>query len=554
MVPAVAGAGRQQEQGAMSGKLIVFGDSARHRVCAGLNQLADAVRVTLGPRGRTVMLGRPFGAPTVINSGVAVAREIELEDPIENLGARMLREVAARTSEQAGDGTTTATVLAQAMVNEGYKFVAAGHDPMGIKRGVDRAVEKVVEALKADSRPCRSKQEIAQVGTISANGESAIGDLIAEAMDKVGNTGVIKAEDARGMTSELEIVEGLQFDRGYLSPYFINDAEKQRVVLEDAFVLIHDKAISAIRDLLPLLEEVIKANKPLLVIAEDVTGEALATLVVNAVRGVLKVSAAKAPGFGERRSALLQDIAIVTGGRVISEETGLSLEKATIEQLGRTRRVESDKDNTTLIGSAGEAAQIQARIVALRAEREKAGSDYDREKLDERIAKLSGGVALIRVGASTELVMKEEKSRVEDALHATRAAVAEGIGPGGGVALLRAGSVLDGLASENLAEQCGIDTVRRALEEPLRQIVRNSGAEPAPILEKVKRLSGSMGYNMATETFGDMFEMGVIDPTKVTRLGLQHAASVAGLILTTDCVIAEMPAAPVGGGASEFEQ
>jgi len=538
----------------MSGKLIVFSDDARQRVCAGLNKLADAVKVTLGPRGRTVVLGRAFGAPTVINSGVAVAREVELEDPVENLGARMLREVAARTSELAGDGTTTATVLAQAMVNEGLKFVAAGHDPMGIKRGIDLAVERIVERLKAQSRPCGTSQEIAQVGTISANGEAAIGTLIAEAMGKVGNSGVIKAEDARGMTSELEVVEGLQFDRGYLSPYFINDAEKQRVVLEDAFVLIHDKAISMVRDLLPLLEEVIKANKPLLVIAEDVTGEALATLVVNAVRGVLKVSAAKAPGFGERRAALLQDIAIVTGGRVISADAGLSLEKTTLEQLGRARRIESDKDNTTLIGATGEPAQIQARVAALRTERDKATSDYDREKLDERIAKLSGGVALIRVGASTELEMKEKKSRVEDALHATRAAVAEGIGAGGGIALLRAGAVLDECRAESLAEQCGIDTVRRALEAPLRQIIRNAGAEPAPILEQVRSGEVSWGYNLATEQYGDMFAMGVIDPTKVTRLGLQHAASVASLILTTDCVIADRPAAPEAGAMPDMGQ
>jgi chaperonin GroEL len=538
----------------MSDKLIVFGDDARQRVCAGLNKLADAVKVTLGPRGRTVVLGRQFGAPIVINSGVAVAREVELEDPVENLGARMLREVAARTSELAGDGTTTATVLAQAMVNEGLKFVAAGHDPMDLKRGIDLAVERIVERLKSQSRPCATTQEIAQVGTISANGEAAIGNLIAEAMGKVGNSGVIKSEDARGMASELEVVEGLQFDRGYLSPYFINDAEKQRVVLDDAFVLIHDKAISSVRDLLPLLEEVIKANKPLLVIAEDVTGEALATLVVNAVRGVLKVSAAKAPGFGERRAALLQDIATVTGGRVIAEEMGLSLEKATLEQLGRARRIESDKDNTTLIGATGEPAQIQARIAALRAERDKATSDYDREKLDERIAKLSGGVALIRVGASTELEMKEKKSRVEDALHATRAAVAEGIGPGGGIALLRAGTALDGLAAENLAQQCGIDTVRRALEAPLRQIIRNAGSEPAPVLEKVRSGEVSWGYNLTSEQYGDMFAMGVIDPTKVTRLGLQHAASVASLILTTDCVIADRPTPPGGGGMPDMAE
>ncbi len=466
----------------MSGKLIVFGDDARARVCAGLNKLADAVKVTLGPRGRTVVLGRPFGAPTVINSGVAVAREVELDDPIENLGARMLREVASRTSELAGNGTTTATVLAQAMVNEGLKFVAAGHDPMDIKLGIDRAVEKIVERLKQASRPCATPQEIAQVGTISANGEAAIGNLIAEAMGKVGNSGVIKAEDARGMASELEVVEGLQFDRGFLSPYFINDAERQRVVLDDAFVLVHDKTISTVRDLLPLLEAVIKADRPLLVIAEDVTGEALATLVVNAVRGVLKVSAAKAPGFGERRATLLQDIAIVTGGKVIAEEAGLSLQKVTLGELGRARRIESDKDNTTLIGAGGD----PAAIAALKAERDKASSEYDRDKLDERIAKLSGGVALIRVGASTELEMKEKKSRVVDALHATRAAVAEGIGPGGGIALLRAGAALDGLAGENLAQQRGIDTVRRALEAPLKQIVRNAGAEAAPILERVR--------------------------------------------------------------------
>jgi chaperonin GroEL len=537
----------------MAGKLIVFGDDARSRICAGLNKLADAVKVTLGPRGRTVVLGRPFGAPTVINSGVAVAREIELDDPVENLGARMLREVAARTSELAGDGTTTATVLAQAMVNEGLKFVAAGHDPMDLKRGIDLAVERLVERLKTQSRPCTTPQEIAQVGTISANGEAAIGSLIAEAMGKVGNSGVIKAEDARGLASELEVVEGLQFDRGYLSPYFINDAEKQRVVLDDAFVLVHDKTITAVRDLLPLLEAVIKANRPLLVIAEDVTGEALATLVVNAVRGVLKVSAAKAPGFGERRAALLQDIAIVTGGRVISEGMGLTLEKATLELLGRARRIESDKDSTTLIGASGDPAAIAARIAALKAERERSTSVYDRDKLDERIAKLSGGVALIRVGASTELEMKERKSRVEDALHATRAAVAEGIGPGGGIALLRASAALDDLSGDNLAQQCGIDTVRRALESPLKQIVRNAGVEAAPILERVRGGEAGWGYNLASEQYGDLFAMGVIDPTKVTRLGLQHAASVAGLILTTDCVIAERPA-PEAGPAAGYDE
>ncbi len=535
----------------MAAKQILFYDDARERIRDGLNRLADAVKVTLGPKGRTVVLGRSFGAPTVINSGVAVAREVELEDPIENLGAQMVREVAAKTSELAGDGTTTATLLAQSMVNEGAKFVAAGHDPMELKRGVDLAVARVVERLKASSRPCSARQEIAQVGTISANGDEEIGRLIADAMERVGESGVIKSEDARSMTSELEVVEGLQFDRGYLSPYFINDAEKQRVVLEDAFVLIYEKTISSVRDLLPLLEEVIKQNKPLLVIAEDVSGEALATLVVNAIRGVLKVCAVKAPGFGDRRVAMLQDIAIVTGGALVSETTGRTLEKAALEDLGRARRVEIDKDNTTLIGSAGDPAQIAARVAGIRKELDKTTSDYDREKLEERIAKLSGGVALIRVGASTELEMKEKKSRVEDALHATRAAKAEGIGPGGGVALIRAGAALDELKGKSLSQQAGIDIVKRALEEPLRQLLRNAGLEPAPIVDRVKSQSGSFGYNVAAEQYGDLVAMGVLDPTKVTRLGLQHAASVAGLILTTDCVIGEKPAARGRAAAME---
>jgi chaperonin GroEL len=535
----------------MAAKQILFYDAARERIRDGLNQLADAVKVTLGPKGRTVVLGRSFGAPTVINSGVAVAREIELEDPIENLGAQMVREVASKTSELAGDGTTTATVLAQSMVNEGAKFVAAGHDPMEIKRGIDLAVERVVARLKENSRPCSAKQEIAQVGTISANGDQEIGRLIADAMQRVGESGVIKSEDARGMTSELEVVEGLQFDRGYLSPYFINDAEKQRVVLDDAYVLIYEKTICAVRDLLPLLEEVIKQNKPLLVIAEDVSGEALATLVVNAIRGVLKVCAVKAPGFGDRRTAMLQDIAIVTGGTLVSETTGRTLEKATLEDLGRARRIEVDRDNTTLIGSAGDPGEIKARVAGLKREAEKSTSDYDREKLEERIAKLSGGVALIRVGASTELEMKEKKSRVEDALHATRAAKAEGIGPGGGVALIRAAAALADLKGKSLSQQAGIDIVRRALEEPLRQLLRNAGLEPAPIVDRVKAGSGPFGYNIATDQYGDLVAMGVLDPTKVTRLGLQNAASVAGLILTTDCVIGEKPAARGRGAAME---
>jgi chaperonin GroEL len=526
----------------MTAKQILFRDEARDRIRAGLNQLADAVKVTLGPKGRTVVLGRSFGAPIVINSGVAVAREIELADPIENLGAQMLREVAARTSELAGDGTTTATVLAQAMVNEGAKFVAAGHDPMQIKRGIDLAVERIVARLKENSRPCITRQEIAQVGTISANGEAAIGTLISDAMERVGDSGVIKAEDARSMTSELEVVEGLQFDRGFLSPYFINDAEKSRTVLDDAYVLLYEKTISAVRELLPLLEEVIKQNKPLLLVAEDISGEALATLVINAMRGVLKVCAVKAPGFGDRRIAMLQDIAIVTGGTLIAESAGRTLEKATLEDLGRARRIEIDKDSTTLIGSAGDSAVIAARVAALKQEIDKSTSDYDREKLEERVAKLSGGVALIRVGASTELEMKEKKSRVEDALHATRAAKAEGIGPGGGVALLRTTEALAGLQAVTVSEQAGIDIVKRALEEPLRQLLRNAGLEPAPIVVKVRENAGSFGYNVATDEYGDLVALGVLDPTKVTRLGLQHAASVAGLILTTDCVIGEHPA------------
>jgi chaperonin GroEL len=523
----------------MPAKTIRFHDDARTRIVAGLNTLAEAVKVTLGPKGRTVVLDKGFGAPTLINSGVIVAKEIELEDRFENLGAQMAREVAAKTSEMAGDGTTTATVLAQSIVQEGMKYVAAGLDPMDIKRGIDLAVEAVVNALKQNSRPCSTNQEIAQVGTISANGDKSIGEIIAKAMATVGDSGVIKTEDGRGMANELEIVEGLQFDRGYLSPYFINEPEKQRCVLDDAYVLIHEKPIAAIHELLPLLEQIIKTTKPLLIIAEDVTGEAFATLVVNSMRGLLKTCAVKAPGFGDRRKAMLQDIAIVTGATLITEETGFKLEKTTLEHLGRARRIEVDKENTTLIGSEGAQPQIQSRIAQLKAERDKTTSDYDREKLDERIAKLSGGVALIKVGASTELEMKEKKSRVEDALHATRAAVAEGIGPGGGVALLRAGRVLDVLKGENMSQDAGIKTVRRALEEPLRQIVQNAGHEPSVVVEKVLSQSGNHGYNAATGEYGDLPAMGVIDPTKVTRLGLQNAASIASLILTTDCVIAE---------------
>jgi len=535
----------------MATKILRFHHAAREKVCAGLDTLARAVKVTLGPRGRLVMLGRPYGAPTVINSGVVVAKEIELEDPFENLGAQMAREVAARTSETAGDGTTTATVLAQAMVAEGMKYVAAGVDAMDLKRGIDLAVDAIVAELKRNSRPCTGSRAIAQVGTISANGDAAIGEMIAQAMAKVGENGVIKTEDGRGIGNELEVVEGMQFDRGFLSAYFVNDAEKQRVVLEDAGVLLCEKAIPSIRELLPLLEEVSRESRPLLIVAEDVSGDALATLVVNSLRGILKCCAVKAPGFGDRRRALLQDIAILTGGTVIGEETGTRLEKAALAQLGRVRRVEVDKDTTTLIGSAGAPERVEARLAELRKAIAEAKSGYDREQLEERAARLTGGVALVKVGASTESELKEKKSRVEDAIHATRAAVAEGIGPGGGVALLRARRVLDTVRCATLGLEAGVKIVRRAVEEPLRQIVANAGAEPAVVVRRVEAGEGGFGYNAATETYGDMVEMGVIDPTKVTRLGLQNAASIAGLVLTTDCVIVEKPRDAAAAGAEE---
>jgi len=525
----------------MAAKMLKFHHEAREKVCAGLNMLASAVRVTLGPKGRLVILERAYGPPTAINSGVIVAKEIELEDRFENLGAQMAREVAAKTSETAGDGTTTATVLAQAIVNEGMRYVAAGLDPMELKRGIEAAVTAVVAELKSNSRRCSTSQEIAQVGTISANGDASIGEMIARAMEKVGDNGVIKAEDGRSMTNELEVVEGMQFDRGFLSPYFITDADRQRAVMEDALVLVHDRPISSIRDLLPLLEQVSRENRPLLVIAEDVTGEALATLVINSLRGVLKTCAVKAPGFGDRRKALLQDIAILTGATVISEETGLKLEKATVADLGRAQRIEVDKDDTTLIGSAGAPEQIKARIAQIRQAIEETTSDYDRKQLEERAAKLAGGVALIKVGASTETEMKEKKSRVEDALHATRAAVAEGIGAGGGVALLRARHALDALEGKSMSQDAAVKIVRRALEEPLRQIVANAGGEPAIVTARVLAGTGNFGYNAATGEFGDVAAMGILDPTKVTRLGLQNAASIASLILTTDCIIAERP-------------
>jgi chaperonin GroEL len=538
----------------MAAKLLLFHHEARAKVCAGLNILANAVKVTLGPKGRLVILERAFGPPTIINSGVAVAKEIELADRFENLGAQMAREVAAKTSETAGDGTTTATVLAQAIVNEGLKYVAAGLDPMDLKRGIDLAVDAVVAELRKNSRPCTANSEIAQVGTISANGDAAIGGMIAQAMAKVGQDGIIKAEDGRGMTNELEIVEGMQFDRGFLSPYFINEPEKQRVVLDDARVLVHDRTISTVHDLLPILEEVSRESRPLLIIAEDVAGEALATLVVNAMRGVLKTCAVKAPGFGDRRRALLQDIAVLTGATVISEETGKKLDKTTLADLGRARRIEIDKDSTTLIGSAGDSARIAARIAEVQQAIEKADSDYDRDQLRERAARLSGGVALIKVGASTEIEMKEKKSRVEDALHATRAAVAEGIGAGGGVALLRARHGLDALHGAGLAQDAGVRIVRRALEEPLRQIVLNAGGEPAIVLERVLAGSGTFGYNAASGEFGDMVAMGIIDPTKVTRLGLANAGSIASLILTTDCIVVEKQAQEAARGSEPEDE
>jgi chaperonin GroEL len=534
-------------------KIIRFHEGARERICAGLDTLARAVKATLGPKGRLVMLGRAYGGPTVINSGVVVAREIELDDPIENLGAQMAREVAAKTSETAGDGTTTATVLAQAMVHEGMKYVTAGIDPMELKRGIDVAVDAVVAELKRNAQPCAGAKAIAQVGTISSNGDASIGEMIARAMEKVGEGGVIKTEDGRGIANELEVVEGMQFDRGFLSPYFVNDAEKRRVVLDEACVLLHEKPIGSIRELLPVLEAVSRENRSLLIVAEDVTGEALATLVVNALRGTLKACAVKAPGFGDRRKAMLEDMAILTGGEVIAEEAGLKLDKATLGQLGRVRRVEVDKDATTLIGSAGAPERVKARLAEIRRAIDESASTYDREQLEERAARLSGGVALIKVGASTESELKEKKSRVEDAIHATRAAVAEGIGPGGGVALLRARRVLDAFKPRSLGQDAGVKIVHRAVEEPLRQIVANAGADPAVVLGRVDAADGAFGYNAATGEYGDLVATGVIDPTKVTRLGLQNAASIAGLVLTTDCVIVDRPKPPGAAGTEAFE-
>lgn len=534
----------------MSARALLFHDEARAKLCAGLNVLSEAVKVTLGPKGRTVVLGKPYGPPTIINSGVIVAREIELEDEFENLGAQMVREVASKTSEMAGDGTTTATVLAQAIVQQGMRYVAAGFDPMDLKRGIDAAVDSVVARLHENSRKISSDDEIAQVGTISANGDKAIGAMIAEALARVGRDGVVKSEDGRGLKNELEVVEGLQFDRGYLSPYFINDPDKGRVILENVAMLLYQKQIGSIAALLPVLEQIMKANQPLLIIAEDVSGDALATLVVNALRGTLKTCAVKAPGFGEHRNARLEDIAVVTGAKVISEEAGRSLEQATLQDLGRASRIEIDKDNTILIGGGGDPAKIKARIDHIRIEAARMDNAYERQQLEERAAKLAGGVALIKVGASTELEMKEKRSRVEDALHATRAAMEEGIGAGGGVALLRARDALDGVTTMNIAQESGVRIVHRALESPLRQIVYNAGGEPDVIIEKIASGSADFGYNAATEQYGSMMQMGIIDPAKVTRLALQNAASIASLILTTDCIVAERPASGADGAAS----
>ena len=532
-------------------KEVRFGDDARSRMVNGVNVLANAVKVTLGPKGRNVVLDKAFGAPTVTKDGVSVAKEIELEDKFENMGAQMVKEVSSQTSDTAGDGTTTATVLAQAIVREGMKSVAAGMNPMDLKRGIDKAVTVAVESLKSQSKPCTDNAAIAQVGTISANSDESIGGIIAEAMDKVGKEGVITVEEGTSLQNELGVVEGMQFDRGYLSPYFINNQQSMAAEQESPYILLHDKKISNIRDLLPTLEAVAKASRPLLIIAEDIEGEALATLVVNNMRGIVKVTAVKAPGFGDRRKAMLEDIAVLTGGKVISEEVGLSLEAVTLEDLGQAKRITVTKDDTTIIDGAGVAGDIKDRVDQIRAQAEVSTSDYDTEKLQERVAKLAGGVAVIKVGAATEVEMKEKKARVEDALHATRAAVEEGVVPGGGVALVRALTALDSLTGENHDQDMGISILRRSMEEPLRQICTNAGDEASVVLNEVKGGEGSYGYNARTSEYGDMIDMGILDPTKVTRAALQNAASVAGLIITTEAMIADAPApadtGPAGG-------
>jgi chaperonin GroEL len=536
----------------MAAKDVKFHDAARAKMVIGVNILADAVKVTLGPKGRNVVLDRSYGSPTITKDGVSVAKEIELKDKFENMGAQMVKEVASKTSDVAGDGTTTATVLAQSIVMEGMKFVAAGMNPMDLKRGIDKAVVAAVAELKAISKPCTTSKEIAQVGSISANSDTAVGEKIAEAMDKVGKEGVITIEDGSGLEDELDIVEGMQFDRGYLSPYFINNQDRQLALMENPFVLLHDKKISNIRDLLPVLEQIAKTGRSLLIIAEDVDGEALATLVVNNIRGILKTVAVKAPGFGDRRKAMLEDIAILTGGTVIAEEVGLTLEKTDLSMLGQAKRIEVGKDNTIIIDGAGVEDAIKGRIVQINKQMEESSSDYDKEKLQERKAKLAGGVAVIKVGAATEVEMKEKKARVEDALHATRAAVEEGIVPGGGVALLRAKVAVAKLKGDNHDQDAGITIVLRAMEAPLRAIVQNAGDEPSVVVNKVLEGTGSYGYNAASSEYGDMLAMGVVDPTKVTRTALQNAASIAGLMLTTACMVAEIPedkpAAGMGGG------
>ncbi|MEZ5549261.1 MAG: chaperonin GroEL [Pseudomonadales bacterium] len=534
----------------MSAKEVLFGDDARSRMLDGVNVLANAVKVTLGPKGRNVVLDKSFGAPTVTKDGVSVAKEIELKDKFENMGAQMVKEVASQTSDEAGDGTTTATVLAQSILTEGLKSVAAGMNPMDLKRGIDKAVTAAVAEILKMATPCEDNKSIAQVGTISANSDEAVGAIIAEAMAKVGKEGVITVEEGSGLENELDVVEGMQFDRGYLSPYFINNQESMAAELEDPYILLCDKKISNIRDMLPILESVAKAGKPLMVIAEDIEGEALATLVVNNMRGIVKVSAAKAPGFGDRRKAMLQDIAILTGGTVISEEVGLTLEGATLDDLGTAKRISSTKENTTIVDGAGAKGDIEGRIKQIRAEVEDTSSDYDREKLQERLAKLAGGVAVIKVGAPTEVEMKEKKARVEDALHSTRAAVEEGVVAGGGVALVRALKAIDGLKGDNEDQNVGITIAQRAMTAPLRQIAANAGVEGAVVLDKVAALKGNQGYNAATGEYGDMLEMGILDPAKVTRTALQAAASVAGLMITTEAMVAELPEdkPPMGGG------
>jgi chaperonin GroEL len=540
----------------MAAKQIKFADEARQEILKGVNILANAVRETLGPKGRNVILDKSFGAPTVTKDGVSVAKEIELEDKFQNMGAQMVKEVASKTSDIAGDGTTTATVLAQAILREGLKSVTAGINPMDIKRGIDAAVSVATAQLRELSVPCSDRKAIAQVGTISANSDSDIGNIIADAMDKVGKEGVITVEEGSGLENELDVVEGMQFDRGYLSPYFINNQQNMSVELENPFILVFEKKISNVRDLLPVLEGVAKAGRSLLIIAEDVEGEALATLVVNTMRGIVKVAAVKAPGFGDRRKAMLQDIAVLTGGQVISEEVGLSLEKATLDDLGSAKKIQITKENTTVIDGAGAHADIEARVTQIRSQIEETSSDYDREKLQERVAKLAGGVAVIKVGAATEIEMKEKKARVEDALHATRAAVEEGIVPGGGVALIRVREAVAAVTGANDDQAVGVRILSRAIEEPLRQIARNAGEEPSIILNQVAEGSGNFGWNAQTGEFGDMFEFGILDPTKVTRSALQHAASVAGLLLTTEAMIAELPKddAPAmsGGGMPDM--